>query len=176
MPAEPVNSEPIVPTILLEVALETAREAGALLRAKLGAPREVSFKAGHNDLVTDGDRAAEALISSRIRTRFPGHRILAEEGATGAEISPYRWLIDPVDGTTNFAHNVPAFAVSIGVERDDQLQAGVVYNPATDELFAAALGHGATLNGQPIAVTTTEKPESALVGCGAISFRRQGRT
>jgi len=177
MPAEPVNGgDPIAPTILLELALETAREAGALLRAKLGAPREVSFKAGHNDLVTDGDRAAEALITERIRARFPAHRILAEEGATGAEVSPYRWLIDPVDGTTNFAHNVPAFAVSVGVERDGQLQAGVVYNPAADELFAASLGHGATLNGQPIAVTTVGQPESALIGCGAISFRRHGRT
>jgi myo-inositol-1(or 4)-monophosphatase len=176
MSPEPESAEPIAPTVLLELALDMAREAGALLREKLGVPREVSFKTGHNDLVTDGDKAAEALITSRIRARFPDHRILAEEGATGADVSPYRWLIDPVDGTTNFAHNVPAFAVSIGVERDDQLQAGVVYNPATDELFAAALGRGATLNGRPIAVTTVGQPESALVGCGAISFRHQGRT
>ncbi|HVA88494.1 MAG TPA: inositol monophosphatase family protein [Chloroflexota bacterium] len=176
MTTEPESVAPIAPTLLLEVAVETAREAGALLREKLGAPRQIRFKSAHNDLVTDGDQAAEALITARVRARFPDHRILAEEGATGAPISPYRWLIDPVDGTTNFAHNVPAFAVSIGVEHDDQLQAGVVYNPASDELFAAALGHGATLNGQPIAVTPIWRPESALVGCGAITFRRQGRT
>jgi myo-inositol-1(or 4)-monophosphatase len=166
----------IAPTALLDLALEAALEAGAVLREKMNTPREVQFKKGHNDLVTDGDRAAEALITTRIRARFPDHRILAEEGTTGAEVSPYRWIIDPVDGTTNFAHNVPAFAVSIGVEQDDLLQAGVVYNPAADELFAAALGQGATLNGRPITVSPIDDPPSALVGCGVISYRYQGRT
>lgn len=176
MTAEPDEAIPIAPSVLLDLAIEAAREAGALLREKLHTPREVQFKQGHNDLVTDGDRASEALITARIRAHFPDHRILAEEGTTGAEVSPYRWVIDPVDGTTNFAHNVPAFAVSIGVERDERLQAGVVYNPAADELFAAALGHGATLNERPIVVTPTDDPASALVGCGAMSYRYQGRT
>lgn len=171
----PPESTVLAPLLLLDAALAAAREAGALLREKLGAPRQVAFKAGHNDLVTDGDKAAEALITTYIRTRFPDHRILAEEGTTGADVSPYRWLIDPVDGTTNFAHNLPAFAVSIGVEYENRLQAGVVYNPAAEELFAAALGHGATLNGRPIAVSTIALPASALVGCGAISYRYQGR-
>jgi myo-inositol-1(or 4)-monophosphatase len=175
MTAEPEDAL-IAPSILLDLAIAAAREAGVVLRAKLNTPHDVQFKKGHNDLVTDGDKAAEALITARIRDRFPDHRILAEEGTTGADVSPYRWVIDPVDGTTNFAHNVPAFAVSIGVEHNDQLQAGVVYNPALDELFAAALGGGATLNGRPIAVTPTDLPKSALVGCGAINYRYQGHT
>jgi myo-inositol-1(or 4)-monophosphatase len=165
----------IEPLALLSVALEAAREAGELLRAKLGTPLRVEFKGAHNDLVTDADKASEALIAAKIRDRYPEHRILAEEGTTGGQESPYRWVIDPVDGTTNFAHAVPAFAVSIAVEREGVLQAGVVYNPATDELFAAARGLGATLNERSIAVSPIWRPESALIGCGAWSFKHNGR-
>jgi myo-inositol-1(or 4)-monophosphatase len=162
--------EAIPPRLLLDLALDAAREAGAMLREKLGAPLQVEFKGAHNNLVTDADRASEAIITGKIRARYPDHRILAEEGTTGAESSPYRWLIDPVDGTTNFAHAVPAFAVSIGVEREGALQAGVVYNPATDELFAAGRGDGATLNGRPIHVSTVEQPEAALIGTGVMGY------
>src|SRR5579859_6316375 len=142
MSAPAAAASPPTPRELLDLALAAAREAGALLREKLGTNLNIALKGAHNDLVTDGDRASEALIAGAIRARFPDHRILAEEGTTGAEASPFRWIIDPVDGTTNFAHALPAFAVSIGVERDGQLQAGVVYNPATDELFAAGRGLG----------------------------------
>ncbi len=169
------RADPIAPELLLDLALECAREAGASLREKLGTPLNVELKGAHNDLVTDGDKAAESLIAGKIRARYPEHRILAEEGSTGAEVSPYRWVIDPVDGTTNFAHGVPAFAVSIGVEYAGILQAGVVYNPATDELFAAARGRGATLNGRPIHVTPIWRPESALIGCGVVGFIHNGR-
>lgn len=165
----------VAPRDLLELALIAARDAGALLREKLGTGLNIDRKGAHNDLVTDGDTASEALIAGAIRARFPGHRILAEEGTTGAEASPYRWIIDPVDGTTNFAHGVPAFAVSIGVERDGELQAGVVYNPAAEELFAAGRNLGATLNGRRIHVTPIGRPESALIGCGAIGFTHNGR-
>lgn len=165
----------IDPRELLALALDAANAAGDLLRDKLGGPLRVEFKGAHNNLVTDADRASEALITGRIRARHPDHRILAEEGTTGAEHSPYRWVIDPVDGTTNFAHALPAFAVSIAVERDDELLAGVVYNPASGELFAAARGHGATLNGGPIAVTPIFRPETALVGCGTWFHSYQGR-
>ena len=157
------------------LAESAAREAGAMLREKLGTPREIQFKKGPSDLVTDGDKASEAIVAARIRAAYPDHRILAEEGTTGAETSPYRWIIDPVDGTTNFAHGVPAFAVSIGVERDGDLLAGVVYNPASGELFAAARGGGATLNGLPITVSTVERPEAALAGCGMNGHRYKGR-
>jgi myo-inositol-1(or 4)-monophosphatase len=171
----PEATEIIDPLHLLALILEAAREAGAMLRQKLGGPLRVEFKGAHNDLVTDADKASEALITEKIRARHPDHRILAEEGTTGGERSPYRWIIDPVDGTTNFAHAVPAFAVSIAVERDGVLQAGVVYNPAADELFAAARGRGATRNGDPIHVSPIWRPESALIGCGAWSFTHNGR-
>ena len=174
-PERDLSTEAIDPRELLALILDAANAAGELLREKLGGPLRVEFKGAHNNLVTDADKASEALITGMIRARYPDHRILAEEGTTGAERSPYRWVIDPVDGTTNFAHAVPAFAVSIAVEREDVLQAGVVYNPASGELFAAAQGHGATLNGQPIAVTPIFRPEAALVGCGTWFHSYQGR-
>jgi len=91
------------PRQLLALALEAARAAGVMLRQKLGTPLHVEFKGAHNNLVTDADKASEAIITGLIRARYPEHRILAEEGTTGADASPYRWVIDPVDGTTNFA-------------------------------------------------------------------------
>jgi len=169
------EEEALDPQDLLALALEAGHAAGSVLLEKLGAPLQVGFKDAHNNLVTDADTSSEALIAGMIRARYPDHRILAEEGTTGAETSSYRWIIDPIDGTTNFAHAVPAFAVSIAVERRGILQAGVVYNPASGELFAAAHGHGATLNGRPIRVTSIEKPESALIGCGAITFIHKHR-
>lgn len=165
----------IEPLALLALALDAAREAGTMLRERLGTPIRVEFKGAHNDLVTEADTASETLIAARIRERHPDHRILAEEGTTGATASPYRWVIDPIDGTTNFAHQVPAFAVSIAVECDSVLQAGVVYNPATDELFAAARGWGATLNARPIAVSPVWRAEAALVGCGTWGFTHNGQ-
>jgi myo-inositol-1(or 4)-monophosphatase len=146
-----------------------------MLREKLGTPREIQFKKGPSDLVTDGDKASEAIVTTRIRAAYPDHRILAEEGTIGADASAYRWIIDPVDGTTNFAHGIPAFAVSIGVECGGELLAGVVYNPASGELFAASRGGGAMLNGTPIAVSTIERPEAALAGCGMTGHRFKGR-
>jgi myo-inositol-1(or 4)-monophosphatase len=174
-PHDGTTQDTIEPRALLSLTLEAAREAGALLREKLGGPLRVEFKGAHNDLVTDADKASEALIAGKIRDRYPGHRILAEEGTTGAQESPYRWIIDPVDGTTNFAHAVPAFAVSIAVEHAGVLQAGVVYNPATNELFAAARGQGASLNESRISVSPIWRPESALIGCGTWGFTHNGR-
>jgi myo-inositol-1(or 4)-monophosphatase len=127
-----VGGDVIEPADLLSLAMDAARESGAMLREKLGTPLEIQFKKGPSDLVTDADKASEALIAAKVRSKYPDHRILAEEGTTGAEANPYRWIIDPVDGTTNFAHGVPAFAVSIGVEREGELVAGVVYNPASE--------------------------------------------
>lgn len=153
------------------VAVTAAREAGALLRERLARPRDVQFK-GIVDLVTDADKASETLIAGRLRAAFPDHRILGEEGARGAEgspgapFSPFGWLIDPLDGTTNYAHRYPHFAVSIGLEQAGTLILGVVYDPMRDELFVAERGQGATLNGQPLRVSETDELIHALVATG----------
>src|SRR5271155_2102718 len=129
----------------LEVAIETAREAGAILRHEFDRPKEISYK-GEVDIVTESDRRSEALIVSRLRERFPDHGIIAEEGANVAGMK-YCWHVDPLDGTTNFAHGYPCFAVSMGLMEDGVPVAGVVFNPVSDELFGAARGEGAFLNG-----------------------------
>jgi myo-inositol-1(or 4)-monophosphatase len=156
----------------VEVAIAAAKDAGALLRERLSRPRDVQFK-GTVDLVTDADRASEAMIAGRIREAFPDHRILGEEGARGAGVesddpqtAPYGWLIDPLDGTTNYAHGFPHFAVSIGLERAGTVQVGVVYDPMRDELFVAQRGAGAACNGVPIRVAETDELIQAVVTTG----------
>jgi myo-inositol-1(or 4)-monophosphatase len=156
----------------VEVAIGAAKDAGALLRERLGRPRDVQFK-GTVDLVTDADRASEALIAGRIREAFPGHRILGEEGARGARAesdgdrpAPFGWLIDPLDGTTNYAHGFPHFAVSIGLERDGTVLVGVIYDPMRDELFVAERGRGAVCNGVPLRVSETDELIQAVVTTG----------
>ena len=159
----------------LDVAVAVAREAGALLRERFEQPLEISYK-GAVDLVTEVDRAAEALIAERLRAAFPDHQLLGEEGARGdsAKTSSYRWLIDPLDGTTNFAHGVPHFAVSIGLEQHDLPLVGVVYDPLRDELFAAARGAGATRNGRPLRVSSTHELVRSLLATG-FSYRLDRR-
>jgi myo-inositol-1(or 4)-monophosphatase len=145
-----------------------AREAGAILRDRYGQEHQVRFK-GPVDLVTEADAASEALIAQRLRAAFPDHQLLAEEGAreTGDHSSsPYRWVVDPLDGTTNFAHSLPTFAVSIGLELDRAPLVGVVYDPLRDELFAAARGQGATLNGHPIRASTTDQLLQSVLATG----------
>jgi len=153
----------------LGTAVAAATAAGALLRSHLGRPLDVQHK-GTVDLVTEADRAAEALIAARLRGAFPDHRLLGEEGAredpAAPAGSPYRWLIDPLDGTTNFAHGLPHFAVSIGLEDGAGPLAGVVYDPMRDELFTAARGGGAFRNGQPLAVSGTDDLVRALLVTG----------
>lgn len=145
--------------------------AGAFLRERFGRPHDVRFK-GTVDLVTEADRGAEALIADRLRAAFPGHRLLAEEGSRGAAAtaggtpSPYGWIVDPLDGTTNFAHGLPHFAVSIALERDDQPLVGVVYDPIRDEIFAAERGQGATCNGSSLRVSPADDLLRALLATG----------
>jgi myo-inositol-1(or 4)-monophosphatase len=154
------------PGELLEAASAFAREAGAILLEGYGRVHAPEKK-GRIDLVTEFDRRSEALLVARIRARFPEHGILAEEsGAGGAGGARVRWVCDPLDGTTNYAHNYPFFAVSVGVEVDGAVVAGAVYDPVRDELFAAARGHGATLNGEPIRVSAIADVESALLVTG----------
>jgi myo-inositol-1(or 4)-monophosphatase len=153
------------PEALRDFALEIAREAGAILREGWGGHHHTERK-GRIDLVTESDRRSEELLVARVRERFPDHSILAEEsGASGAPTG-VRWLIDPLDGTTNFAHNYPFFCVSIGVEVDGELAAGVVHDPIRGETFAAARGHGATLDGHPIHVSDIAAVEDALLVTG----------
>ena len=157
----PLSSE------LLEIAREAALEAGALLRTRAGAVRElVETKSSPTDMVTEVDRASEALIVERILAARPPDGILGEEGAAREGSSGVRWVIDPLDGTTNYLYGLPAYAVSIAAEQDGGVIAGAVYDVPHDELYAAQLGGGATCNGKPIAVSSADRLPVALVGTG----------
>ena len=154
------------PATLRDAAVAFAREAGAIVREGFGSAHRPERK-GRIDLVTEFDRRSEALLISRITERFPGHGILAEEsGAHEREDAPARWVLDPLDGTTNFAHNYPFFAVSVAVEVEGRPIAGAVYDPVRDEMFAAARGLGATLDGRPARVSSIGRIEDALLVTG----------
>ncbi|MCC6191480.1 MAG: inositol monophosphatase [Anaerolineales bacterium] len=148
----------------LTLAIVAAREAGALLREGFGQATRVEHK-GAIDLVTDYDRQAEALILARLRAAFPEHAINAEESGRTAG-SAREWLVDPLDGTTNFAHGFPQFAVSLALTEHGRLTVGVVYDPLRDELFAARSGQGATLNGAAIRVSAVRSLDQALLTTG----------
>lgn len=151
-----------------ETGIRLAREAGAILLDALGRRHQVRYK-GLVDLVTEADEASERHIVAGLRERFPDHATLAEEGGgSGAtESEPRcRWIIDPLDGTTNFAHGFSHFAVSIALEVAGIVELGVVYAPALGELFIAERGEGATLNGSPIHVSTTDRLIRSLVATG----------
>ena len=149
----------------LEAAREVAREAGTLLRERLGLSSRVSYK-GEVDLVTESDNISQSLIVARLSSRFPGHDILAEEGLTRESGSPYRWVVDPLDGTTNFAHQFPVFCVSIGLENEGRTEVGVVYDPMREEMFWTLGGGGAFLNGRPIRVSAVADLGSSLLATG----------
>jgi myo-inositol-1(or 4)-monophosphatase len=154
-----------------EAAVEAARAGGAILRESYGRVRSVRFK-GEIDLVTEVDVRAERTIADLIRARFPSHRILAEEGTLGGDDPAHRWVIDPLDGTTNYAHGLPIFCVSVAYELEGRVAVGAIYDPNLDELFVAAAGGGATLNGQPIAVSETDELRRALLTTGFPYDRR----
>jgi len=148
-----------------------AREAGALLMRHFRQRVQIEYK-GDVDLVTVADRESEALITSRIRETWPGHDILGEEGTNTSSGSEFRWYIDPLDGTTNFAHSYPVFCVSMGLEQAGEPRAAVVYDPTRDELFSAERGSGAKLNGSPIHVSATKTMGEALLATGFPSHKR----
>ena len=150
---------------------EIAREAGALLMEHFRQNVKVEYK-GEADLVTIADRQGETLIRERIRQHWPGHDILGEEGGLQDTGSDYRWYVDPLDGTTNFAHGFPVFCVSMGLEFRGQRIAGVVFDPTRDELFAAEQGKGAWLNQQPIHVSKVANLSECLVATGFPSHKR----
>ena len=148
----------------LQVATAAARQAGAIVREGYGQAVTITHK-GAIDLVTEFDKRSEVLILSRLREAFPGHAIHSEESGRAAG-DAYEWLVDPLDGTTNFAHKFPVFSISIALTHHRQLILGVVYDPLRDELFAAEAGQGASLNGAPIHVSTTGELGQALLSTG----------
>ena len=159
----------------LEVAVQTALEAGEILAEEFARPVDISYK-GDVDLVTQADRRSEQAIVARLGCEFPEHAILAEEGSGHESKSRYRWYVDPLDGTTNFAHGYPVFCVSLAVERLGQRIAGVIYDPTRDEMFSAELGSGARLNektnGSAMRVSTTANLGECLVATGFPSHKR----
>lgn len=159
---------------LLEVAKEAAYEAGEIQLSFLGKKKEISHKANEFDLVTNADKLSEKKILSIIQANFPEHSILGEEsGEHGYIKSEYLWVIDPLDGTTNFAHNFPHFAVSIGLVKNGEIILGVVYDVCKNELFWAAKGTGAFLNSESIEVSKTEELKKSLLATGFPCIREK---
>ncbi len=176
------TTEPVLATDFVYVpkAAEVAREAGARLREYFAQGVETEYK-GDVDLVTVADRTVEKLIRNRLGEAFPGHGIYGEEGTRERMEGEFRWYVDPLDGTTNFAHGFPQFCVSMGLEHrpaglkpedDGALVAAVIYDPLRDELFAAERGRGATLNGRPVRVSRIGQLAEALLATGFPSHKR----
>jgi len=161
-----ITSDQIPHNTLLETAIAASKEAGAILLDYGRSGFRIEHKNPIN-LVTDADHAAEQCVIDRIRKHFPTHRFLAEErGRVEQSPSPYLWVIDPLDGTTNFAHGYPAYCVSVGLEYQGRCILGAVLDPSRDELFTAVEGRGAQLNGQPIHVSDTMALGSSLLVTG----------
>ncbi len=150
----------------LETALDAARLSGQILMEHLDMPLEIREKGRRADLVTLADGASERAVVDRLRADFPDASFLGEEGGLQSGVSRERWIIDPLDGTTNFAHGYPIFCVSIAFELEGEVIAAVIYAPAMNELFVAERGNGATLNGQPIHVSTIDSMAASLVCTG----------
>ncbi len=152
---------------LLQVAREAALEAGTFLKENVGKVNTVEMKMGEvRNLVSNIDRGAEERIIRRIREQYPNHAVLAEESGGSRQEVEFRWIIDPLDGTTNFLHGLPIFSVTVGVERRGEVVAGVVYNPNLNEMFVAEKGSGAFLNGERISVSTSNALINSLVVTG----------
>ena len=155
----------------LTTAIEIAQEAGALLSDF--AAQKIGFELkGDYDLVTAADRASEALVVERLKKHFPDHSIIGEEGGGQITSSEYRWYVDPLDGTTNFAHGFPVYNVTLGLERNGELLAGVIFDPTRNEMFSAERGAGAFLNGERISVSRAQRIDDCLVSTGFPSRRR----
>ncbi|RMF86294.1 MAG: inositol monophosphatase, partial [Nitrospinota bacterium] len=151
----------------LAVAIDTAQEAGNLLHQRFGEGHHIRYK-GEKDLVTVMDLQAQELIISRLKSHFPDHTMLAEEGVADEETGVPCWIIDPLDGTTNYAHGLPFFAVSIGLEWAGTMRVGVVYSPPLAELFVGVRGKGAYLNGQKLTVSAVQTVKESLLATGFI--------
>lgn len=157
----------------LDIATQAARQGGSILKKFWGQLREIREKGFPGDLVTEADLQSEEVIIQCLLHHFPNHQILAEESGLSHQESEFIWAIDPVDGTTNYAHQYPTVAVSIGLIYQHEPILGVVYNPFTEELFQAAKGLGATLNQQPIAVSNISVLKDSLLATGFAYDRRE---
>ena len=153
----------------LTPAIEIAREAGVLLAELFQQPHEITYKR-RSDLLTEADRRSEALIVERLRARFPDHAVVAEEGSNHEADSGFCWYVDPLDGTTNFAHGFPMFCVTLGLAFRSEVVAGVVYDPIREELFTVEKGAGAFLNQRRLSVSKVEKLSESLVATGFPPF------
>jgi myo-inositol-1(or 4)-monophosphatase len=152
---------------MLDVAIEAATQAGKFLKYSLGKVKTVETKEGEvRNLVSDIDKASEKKIIEIIRRRFPSHAILAEEGGRTSGDSEYTWVIDPLDGTTNYLHGVPIYCVTIGLEKKGEIIAGAVYDPNHDELFTAEKGAGAFVNGKRLRVSEADSLIGSLLVTG----------
>jgi myo-inositol-1(or 4)-monophosphatase len=155
----------------LDISAEIAREAGALLATYF--ERRIGFELkGEHDLVTEADRASEQLVIDRLRSHFPTHSIVAEEGGGHNGSSEYCWYVDPLDGTTNFAHGFPMYNVTMALEQAGELIAGVIFDPMRGELFSSERGSGAYLNNRRIRVSKVARIEDTLVATGFPSRKR----
>lgn len=157
----------------ISTASEIARRAGALLVEYFARGVRTEYKGtGTVDVVTDADRASEKLIVASLQKAFPDHGIVGEEGSRSAGSGEFLWYVDPLDGTTNFAHGFPVFCISLGLVQNAEVIAGVVFDPTRNELFAAERGTGATLNGEPIHVSKIARLGESLLGTGFPSKKR----
>ena len=149
------------------IGIEAALAAGEILRSGYGTDFQIRSKEGHHNLVTEYDHKAEQAIIQFIRKQVPHSSFLAEEsGITGSRTEPLVWVIDPLDGTVNFAHKIPVFAVSIGIEQHGSMIAGVIYQPMTHELFVAQKGEGAFFNGHRISVSPIDRLDQSILATG----------
>jgi myo-inositol-1(or 4)-monophosphatase len=150
---------------IIRVARQAAQAGGAILMEYYGKIKAIEHK-GDIDLVTEADRKSELKIVSMIKDAYPHHRILAEESGDSGDASSYTWIVDPLDGTTNYAHRYPCFCVSIAIEYEENIIHGVIHDPVRKELFTAAKGKGAYLNGTPINVSSTQELNNSLLCTG----------
>jgi myo-inositol-1(or 4)-monophosphatase len=150
---------------MLNFAMETAREAGQILLEKFGRKIDIQKK-GDINLVTEADLASEKYIIEKIKSHYPKHAILAEESGASERENEWKWIIDPLDGTTNYAHGYPCFCVTIALEHNGEIVLGVTFDPTRDELFSAEKGSGVTLNGRQIRVSETEELKESLLVTG----------
>ncbi len=160
-----MKGHPININKAMDAAVAAARKSGKLLKENLGKTNHVEFK-GEIDLVTEMDKNSETIIIESLLSAFPDYGILSEEGEELNASSPTRWIIDPLDGTTNYAHAYPVFSVSIALEDNGNIIFGLVYDPVHDELFSAEKGKGAFLNAAPIHVSTTPQLDKSLLATG----------
>ena len=149
----------------IDTAIHAALTVGQMLRENLSKPHQIHFK-GVIDMVTEMDRESERLLLDMLQSAFPQYGFMGEEGSRSQEVENGRWIVDPVDGTTNYSHGYPLFSVSIALEKSAEVVLGVVFNPVSNELFVAEKGGGATLNGQPIHVSSSAALGQSLLASG----------